>query len=161
MRTDPNTGVTKRRGEEISSSKSGDGNTAAQPEAPAEFRVLSYQLSMCKPYCKEVESSIPGEPSFKVQRTLPSFFDSYPRCKRAVDLLAASSSWPAAINLLQIASNVLVTANTAPMERMISEVLSENPDLGTSEAAIEIEIAGGELEPAAQKFRWQVWFIIF
>ena len=61
------------------------GATQPEPSSFEEFNLRFSTLSKRKPSVKEIESSVPGEPSFTVERTLPSFFDCYPRAKKAAE----------------------------------------------------------------------------
>lgn len=124
-------------------------------DAEIDYRRLYDALSHKKAYRKEIEASVPGEPSFFVDRTLPSFFDAYPRCKRAADKLAEAGLLQDAVRLLRSADRVILAADLAGMERGISAVLGAAE--GGDDAATAIDIAADQDIPAmAQPHMWQV-----
>ena len=72
----------KKRPQKSSSSSSKKQRAGADEEAR-----LVDALSEKKPTRKEIESTEPGGAPTVIERTLPSFFDFYPRAKRAYDAL--------------------------------------------------------------------------
>jgi hypothetical protein len=122
------------------------------------------ELSHRKASFKEIESSVAGEAPFRVEKTLPSFFDHYPRCKRAADLQAQAGEYESGLRLFDFAQNVLLKGDIAPMEREINLVLGETDAGGRDEEAAIVVVDDGENDECTdvndgsvgQKFRWQV-----
>jgi hypothetical protein len=124
-------------------------------DAETEYRRLYDALSHKKSYRKEIEASVPGVPSFFVDRALPSFFDAYPRCKRAADQLASTKLLQDAVGLLRSAERVILAADLSGMERHISAVLGAAG--GGDDSATAIDIAAGQDSPGmVQPHMWQV-----
>jgi len=88
-------------------------------------------------------------PAQVVERTLPSFFDYYPRARRAHDALAGDG--PARLALLRACARVVETGDAAAMGALVAAALP--PDAGDAAAPIDVD-AGAGAPPAA--FRWQV-----
>ena len=114
-------------------------------EAARHFAALSRRA----PSRKEIESTEPGGAPTVVERTLPSFFDYYPRARRAHDALAGDG--PARLALLRACARVVETGDAAAMGALVAAALP--PDAGDAAAPIDVD-AGAGAPPAA--FRWQV-----
>ena len=100
---------------------------ATEPER--EYHELFAMLSRRAPTTKEIESAVAGEPPCVVERSLPSFFDSYPRSKRAALVLAEAGRWDDALRLLResLACNAETLVSHCCEVR--AEQLDQAPDL--------------------------------
>ena len=105
-------------------------------------------LSVRKPTRKEVESTEPGGAPTILERTLPSFFDFYPRAKLAYEAL---KNGPAAarLELLKACETVLRTGNADVMGKLVKAALSG--EVGDETAPIDVDAAGAD----DAVLRWQ------
>ena len=128
---------------------------ATEPEQ--EYHELFTMLSRRAPTTKEIESAVAGEPSCVVERSLPSFFDSYPRSKRAALVLAEADRWEDATRLLRAAEEVLLRGNLPGLEKEIAAALGESGD-GLVDLSVEEDdgASAHASASAAESYRWQV-----
>ena len=93
--------------------------------APAPTRrPASSTRSLKKPTRKEIESTEPGGAPTVIERTLPSFFDFYPRAKRAYDALKKKGPAAARLELLRACETVLTTGNADAMGKLVKAALA-------------------------------------
>lgn len=107
-------------------------------------------LARRAPSRKEIESTEAGGAPTVVERTLPSFFDFYPRAKRAHEALKNA---PAAkrLALLRACDAVLKTGDAIAMGALVGEALAGDP--GDASAPIDVD---DDEAVADASFRWQV-----
>ena len=118
----------------------------------SEYALLYEELSFKRPSVKEIESTQPGQPSISVERRLPSFFDSYPRCKAAAEELIAASKPHDAVELLRCAKASLATGDLAPMDERIAHALGLGEDAAPSRDVLDLS----SNEADSVTYRWQV-----
>jgi hypothetical protein len=123
-------------------------SSSKKQRAGAEEDRLVDALSVRKPTRKEVESTEPGGAPTILERTLPSFFDFYPRAKRAYEAL---KNGPAAarLELLKACETVLRTGNADVMGKLVKAALSG--EVGDETAPIDVDAAGAD----DAVLRWQ------
>ena len=109
----------KKRPQKSSSSSSKKQRAGADEEAR-----LVDALSEKKPTRKEIESTEPGGAPTVIERTLPSFFDFYPRAKRAYDSLKKKGPAAARLELLRACETVLTTGNADAMGKLVKAALA-------------------------------------
>ena len=130
---------------------------ATEPER--EYHELFAMLSRRAPTTKEIESAVAGEPPCVVERSLPSFFDSYPRSKRAALVLAEAGRWDDALRVLRAAEAVLLRGDLAGLEKEIAAALGESDD-GLVDLSVEEDGGDAARAPASSEsaaaHRWQV-----
>ena len=130
---------------------------ATEPER--EYHELFAMLSRRAPTTKEIESAVAGEPPCVVERSLPSFFDSYPRSKRAALVLAEAGRWDDALRLLRASEAVLLRGDLAGLEKEIAAALGESDD-GLVDLSVEEDGGDAARAPASSEsaaaHRWQV-----
>ena len=109
----------KKRPPKSSSSSSKKQRAGADEEAR-----LVDALSEKKPTRKEIESTEPGGAPTVIERTLPSFFDFYPRAKRAYDALKKKGGAAARLELLRACEPVLTPGSADAMGNLVKAALA-------------------------------------
>ena len=135
----------KKRPHKSSSSSSKKQRAGADEEAR-----LVDALSEEKPTRKEIESTEPGGAPTVIERTLPSFFDFYPRAKRAYDALKKKGPAAARLELLRACETVLTTGNADAMGKLVKAALAG--EAGDAAAPIDVDADGADDDAT---FRWQ------
>ena len=135
----------KKRPQKSSSSSSKKQRAGADEEAR-----LVDALSEKKPTRKEIESTEPGGAPTVIERTLPSFFDFYPRAKRAYDALKKRGGAAARLELLRACETVLTTGNADAMGKLVKAALAG--EAGDAAAPIDVDADGADDDAT---FRWQ------
>ena len=135
----------KKRPHKSSSSSSKKQRAGADEEAR-----LVDALSEKKPTRKEIESTEPGGAPTVIERTLPSFFDFYPRAKRAYDALKKKGGAAARLELLRACETVLTTGNADAMGKLVKAALAG--EAGDAAAPIDVDADGADDDAT---FRWQ------
>ena len=115
-------------------------------EAARHFAALSRRA----PSRKEIESTEPGGAPTVIERTLPSFFDFYPRAKRAYDALKKKGPAAARLELLRACETVLTTGNADAMGKLVKAALAG--EAGDAAAPIDVDADGADDDAT---FRWQ------
>mmetsp|Transcript_33159 Transcript_33159/g.102757 ORF Transcript_33159/g.102757 Transcript_33159/m.102757 type:complete len:202 (-) Transcript_33159:38-643(-) len=128
----------------------GGGGSAKRARAAAdeEAEALRAALSHRKPSTKEIESTEPGGAPTVVARTLPSFFDFYPRAKRAAERLAGAER----LELLRACDAAMRTGKVDEMGERVAAALSDE----RGQASAPIDVDGDDDESADVTLRWQV-----
>ncbi len=135
----------KKRPHKSSSSSSKKQRAGADEEAR-----LVDALSEKKPTRKEIESTEPGGAPTVIERTLPSFFDFYPRAKRAYDALKKKGPAAARLELLRACETVLTTGNADAMGKLVKAALAG--EAGDAAAPLDVDADGADDDAT---FRWQ------
>ena len=107
--------------------KSSSSSSKKQRAGADEEARLVDALSERKPTRKEIESTEPGGAPTVIERTLPSFFDFYPRAKRAYDALKKKGPAAARLELLRACETVLTTGNADAMGKLVKAAPPARP----------------------------------
>ena len=149
----PSSGAKRKRASEASEGggqrggkRPGSGGSGEEEEAR-----LVATLSRRAPSRKEIESTEAGGAPTVVERTLPSFFDFYPRAKRAYDALRPGDAG-ARLRLLRACESVVATGDATEMGRLVGAALAG--EAGDASAPIDVDDDAAAAESAS--FRWQV-----
>lgn len=113
----------------------------AQLDAGSEEKALFDRLNQRKPSTKEIESTLPGQPSTVVESWLPSFFEVYPRVLKAY-------RHSGGLELLRSCDYMLRTGDPSEMNRLTAQH-SPPPEV------IVIEDEQDYSTPAIGSFYWQ------
>ena len=152
----------KLRADDNSAGKNSEGSSN-MTSPHEEFDALFAELSYTKPTRKEIESTESGGASTFVDTFLPSFFDHYPRAKRAAKKLREEDrDIDAALDLLRAGKRLLVfPSELRKFESLISRALEGEEAAGTSTGcAITVEVDGNDEDNegsgTSRCFLWQV-----